>query len=137
MTIAKYTCLRFAVYFFFFAFLVIACGRIWPESMFGHWHVVTAFGIVFGAVEVYLQLTLPQLTQCLRKEDWHAIHQRLRTMGYKPTERTVDSLIFFRKVGFISWERIRVMVKQNHIHIEIPEEHEGEFDQWLSDGSCG
>ncbi len=135
MTIAKYTCLRFAVYFFFFAILVMACGQIWPGSIFGRWYTVAAFGVVFGAIEVYLQLTREQVTHCVRKEDWQLINSKLKSLGFKPTERTVDSLIFFRKVGFVSWERVTVMIKQHYIHIEVPETHSDDFDRWLTEPS--
>lgn len=113
----------------------MACGHIWPGSIFTKWYTVAAFGVIFGGVEVYLQLFKEQVTHCVKKEEWQKIRERLTALGFRPTEQTIDSMIFFRKVGFVSWERIKVVVKQNHIHLEVPEDHAEEFDNWLSDTS--
>ena len=131
MTITKYTCLRFVVFFSIIAVLIIVCGQLWPGSIFSKWYTVAVFGIIFGGFEVYTQLTREHATQCLSKRHWKEIHSKLKSLGYELAEKDVDSMTFFRKVGFVTWEMIKVVQKNNYIQIELPDEHAEEFDQWL------
>jgi hypothetical protein len=130
MTLTKYTCLRFAIYFTVFGVLILTCSKAWPGSFLGKWYTIVGFAAVLTVIEFFVVNKNVHCSQCLKKQHLDDVRARLKDLGYKMTDNKIDRLVFLKRVNLIRWEIARIAFKKNHMELELPENDVAYFNEW-------